>query len=256
MMRVPFLIVGIVLGLLGLVSPVLADNADVARRQADMQVQLNSLDTRIGSIEAMLQNGAMLNLLSEVEALKAQVKKLRGDVDVQSNDISVTQKRQNDLYMDLDTRLRNLVKAETPPPVAAVPDTEASTVSAPSAAEAGAYEAALGLFKAAKYPAAIAAFNGFIKTYPTSTLASSAQYWIGNAHFARKDYKAALASQQKLVTSYPGSPKLPDAMLNISSAQFELGDIKAARKTLEELVRKFPNSNAAELAKKRLTVLK
>ena len=255
MMRVPFLTVGIVLGLLGLVTPAQADNADVARRQADMQVQLNSLDTRIGSIEAMLQNGAMLNLLSEVEALKAQVKKLRGDVDVQSNDISVTQKRQNDLYMDMDTRLRNLVKAETPP-VAAVPDTEASTASAPSVAEAGAYEAALGLFKAAKYPAAISAFNAFIKSYPASTLAASAQYWIGNAHFARKDYKAAFASQQKLVSSYPNSPKLPDAMLNISSAQFELGDIKAARKTLEELVRKYPNSSAAELAKRRLTVLK
>jgi tol-pal system protein YbgF len=255
MMRVPFLYLCLLLGLLGLVTPVQADNGDVARRQADMQVQINSLDTRIGRIEDMLQNGAMLNLLSEVEALKAQVKKLRGDVDVQSNDISVTQKRQNDLYMDLDTRLRNLVKAETPP-VAAVPDAEASTASTPSAAEAGAYEAALGLFKAAKYPAAISAFNGFIKTYPTSTLAPSAQYWIGNAQFAHKDYKAALASQQKLVATYPSSPKVADAMLNISSAQFELGDTKAARKTLEELVRKYPGSSAAELAKKRLTVLK
>ncbi len=254
-MRAPFLYWCLFLGLLGLVAPAQADNGDMARRQADMQVQINSLDTRISRIEDMLQNGAMLNLLSEVEALKAQVKKLRGDVDVQANDISVTQKRQNDLYMDLDTRLRTLVKAETPPP-AVVPDVTAPAGATPAAAEATAYEAALAQFKVAKYPAAIASFNSFIKTYPASTLASSAQYWIGNAQFASKNYKGALASQQKLVSTYPASPKVPDAMLNISSAQFELGNIKAARTTLEHLIRKYPNSSAAELAKRRLTVLK
>jgi tol-pal system protein YbgF len=91
-----------------------------------------------------------------------------------------------------------------------------------------------------------------VKTYPRSPLASSAQYWIGNAHFARKDYRAAIASQRQLLVAYPDSTKVPDALLNVASAQSELGDNVAARRTLEELIGKFPQSDAAAKAKQRL----
>ncbi len=262
MMRVPFPRLLLAVCLAGIYLPAWADDAEVARRLADMQSQISSMDARIGRLESMLQNGSMLNLLSEVEALKSQVKRLRGDVDVQSNTISVTQKRQNDLYMDLDTRLRNLAHTDTTPadPAAtsATPDKAAPTVALPadSGNSARDYEAALNQFKAGNYPAAITAFKGFIKAYPDNPLTPSAQYWIGNAYFSIKDYKTAIAQQKKLVASHPDSPKAPDAMLNISSAQLELGDLAAARKTLQVLVAKYPDSSASALARKRLDALK
>ena len=74
-------------------------------------------------------------------------------------------------------------------------------------------------------------FTAFVKAYPKSPLAPSAQYWIGNAQFAQKDYRAAIASQRQLVAAYPDSAKVPDALLNIASSQFELGDAAASRRT-------------------------
>ena len=71
------------------------------------------------------------------------------------------------------------------------------------AAEAKAYEAALNQFKLGNYPLAISAFQGFLVTYPSSKLAPSAQYWIGNAHFAQRDYKQAVAAQQKVLAAWP-----------------------------------------------------
>ncbi|MHB1175298.1 MAG: tol-pal system protein YbgF [Sulfuriferula sp.] len=253
----------LVICLAGVYLPAWADDAEVTRHLADMQTQINNMDARIGRLESMLQNGSMLNMLSEVESLKAQVRRLRGDVDVQSNDISVTQKRQNDLYTDLDTRLRNLSHADnapaTPVPPNAAPDKTAVAVPALPAAggnSAQDYEAALNQFKAANYTAAITAFKDFIKKYPDNPLVPSAQYWIGNTYFSMKDYKSAIAQQKKLIATHPDNPKAADAMLNISSAQLELGNLDAARKTLQTLVTKYPDSNAATLARKRLDALK
>ena len=98
---------------------------------------------------------------------------------------------------------------------------------------------------AATTPAPSTAFGSFLRTYPRAPLASSAQYWIGNAHFARRDYRAALTAQRTLIANYPDSSKVPDALLNIASAQSELGDAAGARRTLEELVAKHPQSEAA-----------
>ena len=52
---------------------------------------------------------------------------------------------------------------------------------------------ALDQFKRGDYAGAIAGFNGFLKAYPRSPLASSAQYWVGNAQYARRDYRGSIA---------------------------------------------------------------
>ena len=56
------------------------------------------------------------------------------------------------------------------------------------AAEQRAYDAALDQFKRGDYSGAIASFTNFVAPYPRAALASSAQYWVGNAQFARRDY--------------------------------------------------------------------
>jgi tol-pal system protein YbgF len=119
-------------------------------------------------------------------------------------------------------------------------------------AEQRAYDAALDQFKSGNYSASLQSFVNFVKTYPKSPLAPSAQYWVGNAYYALKDYRAAIASQRQLLTMYPDSQKVPDAMLNISSSQIELTDTAGAKRTLDDLVQRYPASEAAERAKKRL----
>jgi tol-pal system protein YbgF len=221
------------------------------------QIQ-HDLDARLAAIEQQLKSQGLADLFNQLEQLKADVARLRGQIEVLANDVDQQQKRQRDLYVDLDTRLRKL---ETAPPPAAAPDTgqpPAAGVPAaalpPSPAEQKAYDAALDQFKRADYAGAITGFGAFVRQYPQSSLAASAQYWIGNAQFARRDFKGAIASQRALIQQFPDSPKVPDAMLNIASAQSELGDNAGARRTLEDLIAKYPSSDAGVKARQRLAI--
>ena len=173
---------------------------------------------------------------------------MRGQLEVLANQIETADKRQKDLYVDIDSRLRKL---EQPVKDAGAADKPPAETALP-AAETKGYEAALNQCKLGNYPLAISAFQGFLVTYPTSKLAASAQYWIGNAHFAQRDYKQAIAAQQKLLASWPDDPKASDAMLNIATSQEALGDRRSAQKTLEALLAKYPGTPAATSAKQRL----
>jgi tol-pal system protein YbgF len=221
------------------------------------QVQ-HDIDARLAAIEQQLKSQGLADLFNQLEQLKADVARLRGQIEVLANDVDQQQKRQRDLYVDLDTRLRKL---ETAPPPTAAPDAgQLPPAGAPAAAlppsptEQKAYDAALDQFKRADYAGAINGFGAFVRQYPQSSLAASAQYWIGNAQFARRDFKGAIASQRALIQQFPDSPKVPDAMLNIASAQSELGDNTGARRTLEDLIAKYPSSDAGVKARQRLAI--
>ena len=123
------------------------------------------------------QPPSVLNLLREIETLKAEVAKLRGLTEVQAHQLDTLDKRQTDLYADLDQRLTELAKAAKAAPVAAAP--AASATPADAQAETAAYDAALKLFRDDNFSGAIAEFKTFLKTYPDSALAPNAQYWIG-----------------------------------------------------------------------------
>jgi len=249
--------------------------------QNELQNQQRAVDGRLGKVEEALKNQALLDLFTQLEALKVELNKLRGQIEVLSNGLENATKRQSDLYLDLDTRLRRIEQgggaaaapaASAPAPVAPVVATGSSVVAitpgsapapgAPAAsappvtvdnsAEARVYEAAQSQRRMGNYQGAIVAFQNFIKQYPKSSLAPRAQYWIGDSHFNLRDFKLAIASQQALIKSYADSPTVSDAMLNIASSQIEMGESIAGRKTLEDLAAKFPLSEAAEKAKRRL----
>jgi tol-pal system protein YbgF len=239
---------------------------EVSNEVKALQQRVDAIDARLGKLESALQdNQQMLNLLKEVETLKAELAKLRGQAEVQVHQLDTLGKRQNDLYADLDQRVADLAKAaksapagEAQPaaPGTAVPPAAAGSPQPDPLAESHSYEAALALFREANYPGAIAGFNGFLKEYPDSSLAANAQYWIGYSYYSLKDYKTALAHQQKLLAVYPASNKVPDAMLNIANSQLALNDTAGARKTLKDIVAKHPGTQAATLAARRLAELK
>jgi tol-pal system protein YbgF len=240
-----------------------------ARRRIELlrqQVEANrtATEARLSKAEAAAQEaaersadrGALLDISSQIEALRGDIQRMRGQLEVIGNAVDTAEARQKQLYLDIDTRLRKLEQAreqqsalppEKPPAAAAKPG-EAE----PSPAEAKAYQAALDQFKLGNYSLAVAAMQGFLVTYPQSSLAANAQYWVGMAYSGQRDYKNAISAQRKLLASWPDSPKAPDAMLSIASAQETMGDRAAARKTLEELIAKYPGSSSATSAKQRL----
>ena len=241
-----------------LVSPCLAQGLfddNEARRRVEALRQTVTENNRLieerlskmeGALAGASDRSAMVDLSRQIEALRGDIAKMRGQLEVATNQIEVADKRQKDLYLDIDTRLRKLEQAGEK-----TAEKPAATAEA-SAGENKAYQAALDQFKLGNYPLAVSAMQGFLVTYPSSPLAANAQYWIGMAYSGQRDYKNAIAAQRKLLSSWPDSQKAPDAMLSIASAQETMGDRKSAQKTLEDLVGKYPTSSAATSAKQRL----
>ena len=225
-----------------------------------------SLTQRLDALET--KSAGVVDLFKDVEQIKADIAKLRGQYEVLTYELEQAQKRQRDLYLDLDSRLRKLeggpgAAGATPGATEAPPATTGGAGPTPVpgtqarpgdvGAEQRAYDAALDLFKSGNYSAATASFQAFARTYPRSPLAPSAMYWAGNAQYAQKDFRNAIATQRQLLAAFPDSQKVPDALLNIASAQIELGDSGGARKTFQEIVAKYPTSEAAGKARQRLT---
>jgi len=218
---------------------------DEARKGvADLQKRVEAQQQQLQRIEReVTDKRAVIELSNLIDGLRQDIANLRGQIEVLSNRIDGLDKRQKDLYVDLDTRLRKFEQGQA----------DKDKAAQAAAAEQQAYEAGLAQFKANNYGTAIQSLQSFLATYPQSPLAPSAQYWIGNAHYALRDYKNAIAAQQKVIANWPESSKAPDALLNIASSQAEAGDPNGSRNTLRTLVSKYPSSPAADQAKQRLS---
>jgi len=216
---------------------------DARKGVADLQKRFEAQQQQLQRIEReVTDKRAVIELSNLIDGLRQDIANLRGQIEVLSNRIDGLDKRQKDLYVDLDTRLRKFEQGQV----------DKDKAAQAAAAEQQAYEAGLAQFKANNYGTAIQSLQSFLTTYPQSPLAPSAQYWIGNAHYALRDYKNAITAQQKVIANWPESSKAPDALLNIASSQAEAGDPNASRNTLRTLVSKYPSSPAAEQAKQRL----
>lgn len=262
----------------------------VLQLRAQMADTQRALEARIGELEAQARNRSIIDLFNQVETLKAEFARLRGQIELLQNEMENTQKRQRDLYVDLDGRLRKMeaqqaeqaaraaaAAATAAPPASMPPGVVGSTGPAgaapPAGADAGramppgapptaidpvaeqrAYDQGLEHFRAGRFAEAVTAFQLFTRNFPRSTLLPSAQYWIGNSLYATRDFRGAIATQRQLIAQYPDSTKASDALLNIASAQSELGDIQAARITLQEVASRYPATEAGAKAKQRLGI--
>jgi tol-pal system protein YbgF len=248
---------------------------DEARRRIDalrqeLSQQGKDNEVRIARLEEMIRNIGVVELVRQLDQMNAEIAKLRGQLEVLTNENQQIQKRQRDFYLDLDSRLKRLEgapagasssSAATPPPTeASAPPAAAAPPRPPTreeqAREMRAYDVASNLFRRNDFAAAIDAFRAFLKDFPQSQLAANAEYWIGISYANLKDYRNALAVQEQLVTKYPQSAKAPDALLAIAAIQAEQGDTGSARNTLEDIIARFPSSEAAGKARTRLAQLR
>ncbi|HEX7250380.1 MAG TPA: tol-pal system protein YbgF [Burkholderiales bacterium] len=253
-MRAAALLAAAALAWAGAASAQLFTDSEMRRRVDDLQKELQAsqqrLDARLGALEsATVERRVILDLAGQIEALRADVARMRGQTEVIVHQLETMEKRQKDLHVDLDTRLRRLEQAREQ---AATAPEKPAIDAGPTAAESKVYEAALNQFKLGNYSAAISTLQGLLVTYPDSKLAPNAQYWIGMGYSGQRDYKNAIAAHQKVIATWPTDPKAADAMLSIASSQEAMGDKAAAQKTLQNVMAKYPGTPAAANAKLRL----
>jgi tol-pal system protein YbgF len=243
-----------------------------------------STSERLDRIERQLEGRGLIDLLNQLDKLQGDVQTLRGEIEVQGHRLEEMQRRQKELYLDIDRRLQAFetgkpVSAGSFPPAAApavpeqqtappatqtpapvtpptaVPPVPAATT-ASTAEQQAAYEKALAILREGHYVEAAAAFNQFLEQYPGSVYADNTRYWLGETYYVTRDFDRALASFNELVTNYPQSPKVLGARLKIGYIYYEKQDWAAARRELQGLVSGNPDSTEAHLADERLQRMK
>jgi tol-pal system protein YbgF len=209
-------------------------------RDGDARLEKNLSDAT-ARIDA--QQRSTLELANQIQLLREEIAKLRGALEVQSNELANQQRRNKDLYGDLDARLKVLE-----PRKVSVDGREASV----ERTEEIAYNAALDLFKNGDMKGAQAAFASFLQRYPSSGFAPLAMYWMGASQYGSKDFKGAQSTMTGFVQRYPDSPRVADAWLTIGNAQLDGGDKRNANRTFGKVINEFPGTTAAQQARERL----
>ena len=198
------------------------------------------LEARLIRIERVIENQSLIQLASEVDMLRSEAMQLRGEIETLRYETENSNKRQRDLYVDVDRRLQSIEQgqqpalAPAPPPAAAPPSTltpHERAAEPPAGERAVASRAAAARARPArisrttrprsssmqgrKYEEAGRAFAQFLAAFPQSPLADNAQYWLAETQYVRGQYQPALAEFQKVMDQYPQSAKLPDALLKV-----------------------------------------
>jgi len=226
----------------------LFDDEEARKAITDLNNKLAALSSKVDDqLTSKADKTALIDQLNQIDLVRQEIARLRGQLEVLSNDVSDNQRRQKDFYVDLDNRLRKLE------PQKVVMDGKEAQV---DQSEQKTYEAALAVFQSGDYAGAANSLNTFVQIYPHSIYVSNALYSLGIAYYAQKDYKNAVGTFQSLLKAYPDSPKAPDAMLNIASCYSEQKDKPQAKKWLQNIRSTYPDSAAAKTAADRLNALK
>jgi TolA-binding protein len=231
-------------------------NLSAHRTRGESETTLGQLDRR--SREQSAENTRqMASMNSKIEALSAELNRLSARVD------------------ELSRRLDSLSRAgatgsgssgrptPTPAPTPGAPRSS----NEPGAEES--YKAAYADFTKGNYTLAVAEFREFVRRFPDSPKADSAQYWIGESYFSmgraaasagqsersREALERSVQEFRKVFVNYPGGSQVPTALYKEALALVELKQQKVAQARLQYIVDNFPQSEEAPLARERLKSL-
>ena len=212
-------------------------------QQRQRQAELNKeLAEQIAQLKRSL-----FDLNNQIELLRADNAKLRGQEEQLARDLAEVQRRMKDVQQGVDERVRKLEPQKV--------QLDGKEFLA-DAEEKRQYDEAIAQLRKGDFTAAATLLAAFQRRWPGSGYTDAALFWLGNAHYGKREYKEAIGSFRALVSGYADNPRAPEALLSIANCQVELRDAKAARKTLDELVKAYPQSEAAQAGRERLASLK
>ena len=221
------------------------DDEEARRQINDLSIKSNErLDTL---------SRAQIDLVNQIQSLREENAKLRGQVETLHYELESANKRQQDFYVDLDDRLRKIESASSPG--TDILDGGGDPVTGKAAdptIESNEYESALNLLKANKLKEAVDAFGTFAQDHPNGPLTPSAYYWQGSALSSLRNCKKAIEVYRTVADKWPHDPKAPESLLGIALCQQELGDNRGAKASLESIIASYPDSSAASTARQRL----
>jgi tol-pal system protein YbgF len=169
--------------------------------------------------------------------------------------------------------LTQIIALVTPPPVVVDPTATPAPGGKPTAAGAGltqpapaatpvptptvppppqnpqrAFDAAFGDYARGDFEMAIAGFEYYIKTFPTSPDAAKARFHIAESLYGKGSFKEAVTAYEQVITIHKETDWEPQALYKQGLAYEQLGQTDRARANWERVRKSFPNSSAFMLA--------
>ncbi len=186
---------------------------------------------------------SLLDTNNQLEALRLELARLRGQNEVILKDQADMQLRQKSLQSGLDERINKLE-----PKVVSLDGK--SFKAAPE--EVALFDKAYALLRDADFVGALGQFNALSNQYPRTGYLESMLYWQGNAHYGLGACKPAMEAFRKLLSVNPKHMRAPEAMLSIANCHIELKEATQGKQLLQTLVKTYPESEAAQVARERL----
>jgi TolA-binding protein len=259
---------------------------DVARLRRDVNVLMLTSNRARAETETLSRYREQMaesarqgtELSTKLDSLNAEMNRLSGRLD------SVSQRVES--LARQGQRVGAAPKGASPPIATPYPATPAAPIfasperargnvgepggSTPAGRAQETYQAAYLDFRKGRYPLAISAFREFIRQFPDSPLADSAQYAIGESYFSlarasaaagaadksRRELEQAVHEFRRVLVNYPRGSKVPTALYKEALALTELKQNALAQARLQYLLEHFPQSEEAPLAKESLAALK
>ncbi len=236
---------------------------------------LKALQGRLTAVEERV-NRLAIDSANGDAARQQELARLQGAVEELRYKLDQLEKRQRDLFLDLDRRLRELAglaaasgasaasapgaspvassfpsaPAPSPAPAAHPPAPAASSA---ATGDGGAlFNQALKGLQGQQAAAALRDFEAFLAQFPNDGRATEAHFWAGTAALQLKQFEKARQHFARIVFDQPRHELAPDAMLGLANALQGLGDKQGARDMLSRLVERHPNTPAGKIARERL----
>jgi tol-pal system protein YbgF len=117
------------------------------------------------------------------------------------------------------------------------------------------YNTALRDYTAGNYPLSAQEFSDYLRYYPNTTLASNAQFYIGDIFYQQGQFERAIEEYDKAIEQYPNGNKSAAAQLKKGYAYLNLNQRTSGVRELNNLMKRFPNTPESALAKDRIASL-
>ena len=204
------------------------------------------LDERLKRLERLLDSQSLLKLFEEVESLGADVRELRGQLEVQSHTIDQLQDRLRERYLDVDRRLQRVESAPQPqaagarqpavpaPAAPGAPETAAQPTPAPAVPQPTAQPSAIAAAEQA--PAAL--------SEPPSVDPFEEQQAYTNAFNLLKSgrYEDAAAAFRQFIAAYPAGSYAGNAQYWLGETHYVTRKFDLAMQEFQRLVSNYPVS--------------
>jgi TolA-binding protein len=274
----------------GAVAQKREDILSIQRDVAQMQDQLKQMQTgqeqKMATLESLLKqaleesgktSAAMNALQREIaERLNEQQSKLVAPIAVLGTKVDQSADELRSLrenVADMSTRLGNLdnkladissaVRTLSQPPVAPppaagsgggtiLPLAGAAQVAPPGVSAESLWQNAFRDYSSGKDELAMMEFNDYLKYFPQTENAASAQYYVGQIYDRAKQYDDAVQAFDAVLERYPDNPKTPDAMYYKAVDLMKGGHRTDAAMVLKAFLARFPTHSLARNAQAHL----